>query len=198
MVLFTLLMTLFMLFMAAFTLFMTEKKITSQSDQAADSSSNCIFQSIFSCGLNSSGQCGHPVLPSTKIDPERLGEDRIKTPTKISLPKSLLKGIAQFSAGVEHSLFLSSKTGFVYQCGGPGHKSSACQEVLINEPICKIEASLHSAALSFNGNLYLWSHENSTRPNTQIKNVKDISLSKDFAIIVDNSDKKFCWGEISK
>ena len=132
--------------------------MVAKSETKSESSSNCI-QNVYSCGLNSSGQCGHPIRPGAEID-------CIKAPTKMVLPKALTKGISQISAGVNHSLFLSSKTGFVYQCGGIGPDFSTFKEVLINEPIRKIEAKLHSAALSYNGNLYLWTNEDSLTPKT--------------------------------
>ena len=63
---------------------------------------------VYSCGLNTNGQCG----VSIKMQPQ------ILEPLRIWLPKSLQKGISDIKAGARHTLFLSGTTGFVYQCGG--------------------------------------------------------------------------------
>ena len=64
-------------------------------------------KSIHSCGLNDSGQCGIP------ISNERI----VKIPQRLCFNKSIENQIKTFSAGKAHSLFLSSRTGIVYQCG---------------------------------------------------------------------------------
>jgi hypothetical protein len=44
----------------------------------------------------------------------------------------------------------------VYHCGGLRKSTKTFDEILIAEPIQHISASLHSAALSFSGKMYVW------------------------------------------
>ena len=107
----------------------------------------------------------------------------------------LANGISDFSAGVNHSLFLSSSNHAVYQCGGVSN-SSLFSPVLITEPIKHIQCSQHSVALSKSGVMYIWSSHDQFNPSYLIRNVKQVSLSKRFAVIVGEKDKTYIWGSI--
>lgn len=123
----------------------------------------------------------------------------ISVPTKIPLPKPLVNAISQFSAGVEHTLFLCEKTSIVYQAGGQsGANQSQFHQILISEPIQSIQASLYSSAISYSGVLYMWSWYDTYSPSYSIKNIKSVSLGKNFAVIIDSSNVPYMWGQIKK
>jgi hypothetical protein len=122
----------------------------------------------------------------------------IQTPTRLFLPKTLQKGIAQFVAGAAHTLFLCSQTGFVYQCGGShSQQHNLFHKVLINEPIRSIEASLFSAAISYNNILYLWSDKDTFNPSYSLTNISSIALGKRFAVLLDSTQRAYEWGSLT-
>lgn len=117
----------------------------------------------------------------------------------MQLPDALQRGVSQFEAGVEHTLFLCSQTGTVYQCGGSrqAHSQTLFHPVLINEPVRLIKASLYSAALSVNNTLYIWSSQDSYNPSYSIRHVRDLALGKSFAVLVGEKDKAYMWGSVT-
>jgi hypothetical protein len=104
-------------------------------------------------------------------------------------------------AGVHHSLFLCGKSGFVYHCGGLRKSTKTFDEILISEPVQHISASLHSAALSFSGKMYLWGDDVSIvdgpiiSENPHLKApLKQICLSRSFCVVQDQNNRTFMWG----
>jgi hypothetical protein len=68
---------------------------------------------------------------------------------------------------------------------------------MISEPVRLIKASLYSAALSVNNTLYIWSSQDSFNPSYSIRHVRDLALSKSFAVLVGEKDKAYMWGAVT-
>jgi len=55
---------------------------------------------------------------------------------------------------------------------------------------------LFSAAVSYNNILYLWSQRDTYNPGYSLTNISSISLSKQFAVMLDGNQKAYTWGSI--
>lgn len=117
--------------------------------------------------------------------------------------------ILEISCGVSHTLFLTESRK-VFACGDNSHgklgigtkKNSNIPVKLMfleNTPVKTVKAKEFSAALTVNGELYVWGHPKKQLLFPEIArkdgiSLENVELAKDFAICRENNGKISCWG----
>jgi len=46
--------------------------------------------------------------------------------------------------------------------------------------------------------MYIWSHLDTFNPSFSIKNIRDIALGNNFAILIDSAQKSYFWGSFNE
>lgn len=165
-----------------------------------------------SCGskhssiLARSREVGFHILMTGTNDSGQLGTGKREKEvafTQIRLPEEPL----QVSCGIFHSGFLTI-SGKVYTTGGNafgqlglGNKKGTCiprkVEALDSHRIRQISCSSHSAALSENGEVFVWGtgiFGEYVLPHKVMNRGKEIAVGGNFTLVLDEQDNLFTWG----